>query len=177
MFKRIVGFENYAVNENGIVINTTTNHIKKPSANNMGYLYVDLYNHGTHRKEYIHRLVAKAFIANTKNKPYINHIDGNPCNNSVSNLEWCTPLENVDHASKVIKTMQQYKKANEKKKKKVCAMDRFTGWRVAEFTSIRQASFWTGIPTSNIVACLKGRQRYTRDYTWQYVEALSVDTH
>lgn len=44
MYKRIVGFENYSVEENGTVINTVTNHIKTPCDNNMGYLYVDLYN-------------------------------------------------------------------------------------------------------------------------------------
>ena len=100
MYKRIAGFENYAVNECGSVLNTATNHIKSPCDNNMGYLYVDLYKHNKRRREYIHRLVANAFIPNPQNKPYINHIDGNPHNNSIENLEWCTPLENVEHASK-----------------------------------------------------------------------------
>lgn len=40
------------------------------------------------------------------------------------------------------------------------------------FESINDAERLTGIPTSNIVACLKGRQSYTRDVRWRYVEEL-----
>jgi len=47
----------------------------------------------------IHRLVAKACIPNPNNLPQINHIDGNPMNNHVSNLEWCTQSHNQLHAN------------------------------------------------------------------------------
>src|SRR5690606_17006733 len=38
------------------------------------------------------------FIPNPDNKPHINHIDGDRSNNSLKNLEWVTPKENVTHA-------------------------------------------------------------------------------
>lgn len=66
---------------------------------NKGYVskIVSLSKNGE-RKEYrVHRLVAEAFIENKDNKPFINHIDGNSTNNIVTNLEWCTPKENVVH--------------------------------------------------------------------------------
>lgn len=63
-----------------------------------GYEYATLYKNGKNKKIAIHRLVAFQFIPNDKNKPHINHINGDKSDNRVENLEWCTPKENCIHA-------------------------------------------------------------------------------
>ena len=76
------GYERYSVNEYGIVKNNETGMILLPTKNKAGYLTVCLYN-GKKKTVRIHRLVAKAFIPNPENKPFINHKNGIKTDNTV----------------------------------------------------------------------------------------------
>lgn len=173
-YKTINGFSSYLICNNGEVYNKRSKYRKCPTSNRhgKGYLYVDLYERNKYTRQYIHRLVAEAFIPNPENKPYVNHIDGDPHNNSAENLEWCTPLENVEHAVKILRTMQQYKIANDRRKRKIKMLNKDTRKEIETFESIRDAERATNIPSSNIIACLKGRQSYTKLYSWCYVEEV-----
>jgi len=62
-----------------------------------GYCQIQLCK-GRVKREYIHRLVAKAFIPNPENKPFINHKNGIKNHNYTSNLEWSTRKEIHKHA-------------------------------------------------------------------------------
>lgn len=66
-----------------------------------GYCNVVLTYNKHSRTFLVHRLVAEAFIKNNDyNRIQINHKDGNKHKNSVKNLEWATPSENIRHAYK-----------------------------------------------------------------------------
>lgn len=82
--------------------------ILKPGVDGGGYLMVDLQKDGVRYNKKVHRLVAEAFIPNPDNKPQINHLDENPKNNNINNLEWVTQKENNNygnHNKKRIDTM------------------------------------------------------------------------
>ena len=70
----------------------------KPYINNKEYLCINLYKNSKVYKFQIHRLIAIYFIPNPQGLNEVNHIDGKPLNNAISNLEWCTHSQNLKHA-------------------------------------------------------------------------------
>lgn len=86
---------NYASDNTGIIINCKTGRKISPSINKRGYLQICLSNKKVYK---IHRIVAICFIPNENLSLEVNHKDGNKLNNNVTNLEWCTKLENIAHA-------------------------------------------------------------------------------
>jgi hypothetical protein len=75
--------------------------ILKPDIDAAGYYRMHITLNRINKFILLHRLVAKAFIKNPKNKPHVNHKNGNKSDNSAKNLEWCTVSENHKHAFKI----------------------------------------------------------------------------
>lgn len=99
-WKVIEGYEDYEVSNLGRILSNKKGKKKYLKLfNKQGYYCTALSANKT-KFLLVHRLVAKAFISNPKNKPEVNHIDGDKSNNHVDNLEWCTPKENINHAWK-----------------------------------------------------------------------------
>lgn len=84
--------KSFVKNKNGSILNQDTV--------NSGHKRVMIKYPEPRTRHLVHRLVAIAFIENVDNKPIINHIDNDPSNNDVSNLEWCTYSENLIHAER-----------------------------------------------------------------------------
>lgn len=65
-----------------------------------GYTGITLINDHHLRRTDIHRIVAESFIPKPpewKSDWHVNHISGDPSDNSITNLEWCTRSENYLH--------------------------------------------------------------------------------
>lgn len=71
--------------------------IKEFSMTKDGYCRVGIWSKRKQKHITVHRLVALTFIPNPDNKKCVNHIDGDKTNNNVTNLEWCTADENIQH--------------------------------------------------------------------------------
>lgn len=101
MEKKIKGFEDYAITEDGKVISYKYKEPRVLSTwyQKAGYENVGLSNGNGKTNKLVHRLVGEAFIPNPNNLPEIHHIDGNPKNNNMENLEWCDRKTNLEKSS------------------------------------------------------------------------------
>lgn len=112
-WRDLVDFPNYCVSNKGRVKSKDhiielangkymrKGRILKQLCRGSGYYFVIISNsQGRFISLDVHKLVALTFIPNPLNKPQVNHIDGNKKNNNVSNLEWATAKENMQHAFK-----------------------------------------------------------------------------
>ena len=79
-----------------------------------GYLVVSFKVDGKRVNQYVHRLVATAFLDNPEDKPQVNHKDRNKHNNNVENLEWVTASENVCHSLPFRKPFENHPKEHPK---------------------------------------------------------------
>lgn len=92
----------YAVGADGVVVRVaagfgaTPGRRLKPDVDRHGYEYVLIQAaDGRYRRTYIHRLVASTFRGSVPPGLVVHHIDGNPLNNCIDNLEFTTIRRNI----------------------------------------------------------------------------------
>lgn len=104
--KPIPGFSAYEAGEDGTIWRVKpaatrgkVPYLVKGGDNGHGYLRVKIYNdEGKKVGCAVHRLVLLAFCGPPRDRMICCHYDGNPKNNSISNLRWGTSRDNSDDA-------------------------------------------------------------------------------
>ena len=130
-----------------------------------GYVVVSLYKDNKSHMNYVHRLVAKAFILNVDNKLTVNHKDGDKTNNNIENLEWMTYAENNEHAYMTGLTTYENRKNEQSKSISVKQFD--LKWNfIASFQSMREAQRITGCDATRIGKCCKNKKLTSGGYHW-----------
>lgn len=163
IWKKAVGYDTFEVSNFGRVKNTRLEIIKAQRKTPNGYLIVTLKENGVKHTEYVHRLVAKAFINNPEHLSSVNHIDENKENNHVDNLEWCSTLYNNCFAGRA-KRVGEHHKQHHPKCKRIKNLD--TG---EVYVSVREAGRRTGICSMSISACLSGKQKHAGGFRWAVI--------
>lgn len=155
-------------------LKNNTEKILKLKTNNKGYKWVILCNNGNRSNFLIHRLVATHFLNNKNNDRVVNHIDENPANNNVLNLEWCSYSENTKKStkfhnyykiSKILSTTRNSKYKDTYKNIKQIS----DGDVIKIFKNSIDVEKNLGFDKSFILSCCRNKRKSAYGYQWQFV--------
>lgn len=130
----------------------------------LGYPKVSLLLNGKTMLVSVHRLVAKAFVANPNNYPIINHKNEIKHDNRALNLEWCTTKYNVNYGTGRNRSAM---KKIETHGKRICQYTK-DGDLVMKYLSVTVASKQNGYNPREIWKACKGKSHTYKGYVWRY---------
>lgn len=172
IWKEIEGFEGlYEVSDNGKVrrmervfqrrdgkILPISSRELKLCIDKYGYVYVCLQKGKDRIHKTIHRLVLETFTS--AKDLQVNHIDGNKLNNNLSNLEWVTSKENINHS--IITGLRKYSNK---------AVGKFVDDELVEkYSSAQEAADRNNISkTCVILRCTGKRCKRNHKVTYKYL--------
>jgi hypothetical protein len=98
----LLGYETrYKINRKGEVWSIKQQKFMKTYPSEDGYLKISLVKENEtdlmRHKCFLHRLLALQYMPNPDSLPEIDHIDRQKQNNELSNLRWCTRIENANN--------------------------------------------------------------------------------
>lgn len=163
VWKDVEGYEGlYQVSIFGNLYSSYVKRKLQLSLDEYGYKQVILVKNGVRKRHLLHRMVAQAFIPNPENKPQVNHIDENKTNNNVSNLEWVTSKENINHGTRTERQIYT-QRIIQKSRPVICSNG-------VIYRSTREASRLLGLDNSSLNKVLKGKRKTVGGFTFEYKE-------
>lgn len=154
----------YEVSDDGRVRNAKTKKELSQQVTNRGYARVYLIDsNGYKTAAYVHRLVISAFNPSfDEAKSQVNHINEDKLDNRLSNLEWVTPTENINHGTGISRraASQSYE------------VVMTVGDTYIFFKSAHEAEERTGIPAKAIQKCCSGVLKTTHGARFEYAKVV-----
>ena len=131
-----------------------------------GYPFVTLYKNKIGKMFLVHRLVAETFIPNPNNYKIVNHIDENPKNCNVNNLEWCTQSYNINFGTRNEKIAKKLLN-NPINSKKVIQKD-LNNNVIKVWESLSEIERKLKFSRSSIAKCCKEKDKISHGYKWEF---------
>ena len=147
---------------------STRGIVSTPTPIRNGYVHVMIQQ----KTYWMHRLVAQAFnLPRREDQLQVNHKDRNPSNNCVTNLEWVSVAENMQHS---YATNAERRSSGPKQSKPTL------GRRVGDsewmrFESYQDAARRMGVNAGNVKRCCDGVQESTKGFEFKHDAPVEVD--
>lgn len=159
----IKGYEGYyRISNTGKIYSIKSNIMLKQSNSNKGYHSVKLQRNGIKKTYRVHRLVAMTFIPNPTGLLEVNHIDEDKSNNLVTNLEWMSHTDNVNHGTRNSRASDSLKIANARP---IVAI--FKNGVTKTYGSASQCAKLLGLSAGNINSVIRGTRNHTHGIRFQ----------
>lgn len=152
---RRAGPHNYEISNKGRVRKADTKQIVNPVLSTDGYYQIGFWKHGKCKIYKLHRWVAFLFCDGYFDGAVVDHIDGNPKNNDMTNLRWVTQHQNIWYS---------YERELQRRLP-TPVMQIKDGEIVNEFSSIAEAFNKTGI--RHISEVTQGKRKSAGGYQWK----------
>lgn len=164
----VVGFEGlYKVTSCGKIWSCRKKRFMKAYGAEGDYQMIGLWDENKKQHfDYVHRIVAKAYVPNPNNYPEVNHKDEVKSHNWWTNLEWCTRQYNLSYGNRTQKAKARLRDTNK---------HLLHVWRPVycvelekTFLSTNDAARQLGVSQSNVSLCCHGKIKTCGGYHLQF---------
>lgn len=169
IWKDIKNYEGlYMVSNKGNVYSFSSKRNMKIQKRKDNYEYIDLFKNNKRERFSIHRLVAETFLDNKNQYKEINHIDEDPSNNNIENLEWCSHKYNMNYGTRTKRAVQTRKNKDNYKKGQPIICYNNNGF-IKEYNSVKDAEIeLNNGKRSHIRECCIGIRIRSLGFYWKY---------
>lgn len=176
--------DRYLVSDAGDTYSIMWHSIMHNHSNDRGYFGANLCKDWIINRVSISRMVAYQFsdeVPENWKELDVNHLDENPANNHISNLEWCEHQANCNygHHGKHISAANKGRKLTDEQRARLSAALKGKNGKpviqydaegnvIAEYSSVIEAAEKTGLDAGNISHCARGERRTVGGFIFKY---------